>query len=223
MKLHLCLGAILSVVMPVFPQGFINLNFESAVIKLDTSSVYYPYAVVASNAIPGWNAYGYLNTTPIVVPSLGYNTIALDGAAVNLETATNSFPRAIQGNYSILLQGGSQYITYTNGVSMGQTGQIPVTAQSLTYWGGPLTVTFNGNLIALAAVSSTADYTVWGADISAYAGQTGQLLFTAPWQRGGFLDNIQFSSTAVPEPGTLALITLSATWLVFRLKQPLGK
>ena len=36
-------------------QGFVNLNFENAQIVYDSS--YPPYAVYASDAIPGWTAY----------------------------------------------------------------------------------------------------------------------------------------------------------------------
>ena len=108
-----------------FSQGFVNLNFESAVIKLDSSSPYYPHAVIASNAIPGWNAYGFPNGIPAVATWLGYDTIALDLTLVSVETITNPFPQAIQGKYSIFLQGGNQYSTYTNGVGIGQTAQFP--------------------------------------------------------------------------------------------------
>jgi hypothetical protein len=54
-------------------------------------------------------------------------------------------------------------------------------------------------------------------DISAYAGQTGQLLFSVPPQSsGGILDNIQFSSTPVPEPGTFGLFAMGGALLAWR-------
>jgi hypothetical protein len=61
-------------------------------------------------------------------------------------------------------------------------------------------------------ISNAVNYTVWGADISSYAGQTGQLLFTTiadiPFASGGLLDNIQFSSIPIPEPGVVGLLGL---------------
>ena len=63
------------------------------------------------------------------------------------------------------------------------------------------------------AISNTLNYTIYGADISAYAGQTGQLLFTAPLQTGALLDNIQFSSVAIPEPSALTLFALGSLLL----------
>jgi hypothetical protein len=52
------------------------------------------------------------------------------------------------------------------------------------------------------------NYTVYGVDVSPFAGETGQLLFTAPIQNFVLLDNIQFSSSPVPEPSSLCLIGL---------------
>ena len=79
--------------------------------------------------------------------------------------------------------------------------------------------TFNGQPIDFLVTGSTANYTIYSADISAYAGQTGQLLFTLPPNVDGdyaILDNIQFSTTAVPEPGPFALAALGTLLLGFR-------
>ena len=55
----------------------------------------------------------------------------------------------------------------------------------------------------------------------AYAGQTGELLFTDPsflgFQGGpAIIDNIQFSSNPLPEPSELALAALGTLLLGFR-------
>ena len=104
--------------------------------------------------------------------------------------------------------------------SVGQTGQIPLSALSLLFYlsfDSNLQVTFGGQLISLIKTGSTPTYDIWGGDVSAYAGQTGQLLFTALPNIGyGLLDNIQFSSSAIPEPSTLALGALGAFLLGFR-------
>ncbi len=192
-----------------FSQGFLNLNFESATI-LSTHTA----------SILGWtvNAPNYVNGDPNSIP---YNDIALDVPAVNLEGTDAPAPsiQAIQGNYSIFMQGGSHSSPITNGASMMQTGQFPVFAKSMTYWGTTLQVTFNSQLLPFNAISSTSNYTVWGADISAYAGQTGQLMFAVPWQGWAMLDNIKISSLPIPEPGPAALLVAGGLLGAWRWKR----
>jgi hypothetical protein len=111
----------------------------------------------------------------------------------------------------------------TNGASIFQTGQVPLTSQSLIYSGGSaLEVLFNGQMLAPVALSNVASHTVWGVNISAYAGQSGELRFTAPWldtpsHAGVILDDIQFSPAPVPEPGVYALGALfGLCWFAIR-------
>jgi hypothetical protein len=200
-----------------FAQGFVNLNFETASINTITNPGGNSYTALVN----GWaaNTANYVNGDPTTLP---FNNAALDAPAVNLEGTNNTAgPSAIQGNYSIFLQGGTQtyadfFPGHTNGASIGQSGQIPLTAQSITYWGNALQVTFNGQMLSFNAIGSGANYTVYGADISAYAGQTGALVFTTPWLSAGLLDNIQFSSSPVPEPGGLTLVVTGALLFGFR-------
>jgi len=60
----------------------------------------------------------------------------------------------------------------------------------------------------------------YGVNIAAYAGQTGQLEFTSVFNNQGAswteFDDITFSPTAVPEPGTLALILMGGLALAAR-------
>jgi PEP-CTERM motif len=91
------------------------------------------------------------------------------------------------------------------------------------FWGtaGGLQVTFNGQPLTFLTTGSTANYIIYTADISAYAGQTGQLLFADPYYtntQGGpaSIDNIQFSSSSVPEPSAFALGALGTLLLGFR-------
>ncbi len=202
-------------------QGFINLNFEQAQLSdLTTNS----YGIYGSAVSRGWTAYftGYSTT------NLWYNNLSLGGAAVSLEGTNNvgGFP-LIQGKYFMLLQG-----SFGNGspASIGQTGTIPANAQSLTFWGSGGDVSFNSQLLSVVSLGSTNGYGIWGADISGFAGQTGDLLFTAEngntfnhptsssYYPGAwvYLDNIQFSSLAVPEPSALALAGLGAAFFGWR-------
>ncbi len=92
---------------------------------------------------------------------------------------------------------------------------------SLTFWGSVNTgnVTFDGNVLSLIQTGTVGSYNTYEADISAYAGQTGQLLFTAVPNQFLFLDNLQFSSMAVPEPTTLALTALGGAFLCLRRRK----
>ena len=54
---------------------------------------------------------------------------------------------------------------------------------------------------------SASTYYVYGGDVSAYAGQAGELRFFG----GGYLDNIQFSNLQIPEPSVLGLYALRRT------------
>jgi hypothetical protein len=192
-------------------QGFVNLDFENATVILDGG----PANIDASSAIPGWTAYA-----PLIQPVIAYDSTSLGGAMVALEDAnapSGGGPLPIQGNYSMLLQGSTGP---TAAASIGQTGQIPLNALSLTFFlslNSSLQVTFNGQIIPLVQIGSTSNYDIMGGNVSAFSGQTGQLLFTALPNGGyGLLDNIQFSPLAVPEPSELALGALGTLLLAFR-------
>jgi PEP-CTERM motif len=134
-----------------------------------------------------------------------------------MQGADSSDPslRAIQGNYSIFMQGGI-FAANTNGATISQAGVIPIAVQTLIYWGSALQVLVDGQRLSFTAISNAPNYTVWGANISAYAGQGVQLSFTAPWQTSGLLDNLQFSSAPIPEPSALALAALGGLLFGFR-------
>ncbi len=211
------LATLLVGMSPGFAQGFVNLDFESAIIKVDPSGGY-SWSVYANRAIPGWTA--YIGGTPI--NDIWYNDVPLGAPEVTLQGTNNILGRpVIQGNYFVMLWGAFNYPTNGDGtVAIGQTGQIPVSAQSLVFWGyvGGLQVTFNGQPLNFLGIGSTNNYTIYAANISAYAGQTGKLLFSDPYYTGtqggpASIDNIQFSSSIVPEPSELALAAVG-TWLL---------
>jgi hypothetical protein len=195
-----------------FSQDFANLDFESAVINTSGAPQFH---VVANDAIPNWTAYLGVNAQTYIL----YNAVNLDAAGVSIQGTNTPTPSLvpIQGNYSIFLQGASLNVPGAT-AAIGQTGQIPTDALSLIFWGsvGLGSVSFNGQSLSLSVLGSTANYNIYGADISAFTGQTGQLLFTAQPQGYIFFDNVQFSSSAVPEPSPLALSALGALLLGFR-------
>jgi hypothetical protein len=214
MKMILAVATLIGGVEYSISQGFGNLNFERAVITPDPSSPYYPYGVFAASAIPGWTAYTYGNPQSDII----FNTLSLGAAWVTLQGPGS--PESIpQGSYAILLQGSSG--GPPGGAAIGQTGFIPVTARSLIFWGGAGldNVSFNGQTLSLIQAGTTAHYNIYEADISGLAGQTGQLLFTAPAGYWATIDNIQLSSTPVPEPSEIALAVMGALFLGLRCRQ----
>jgi hypothetical protein len=207
-------------------QGFVNMDFEDTTITailINSFTGYYDYIAT----VPGWTWSPENNDAAVNADTMvSLNDIALDSSAVTLQGTNSSFAPSLHGMYSIFLQGGSASVPSTSYSAIWQTGQIPATAKSLIYWGGALQISFNGQLLTPVAIGNAANYTVWGVDISPYAGQTGELRFTKPWldtnfSDGALLDNIQFSPVPVPEPSALALygvfvLCLSGTRLMKR-------
>jgi hypothetical protein len=202
---------------------FQNLDFEQSTI-VSSSPSGYGFNTGTAN-VPGWTEYnGWADVNYSGGTTLIYNNQPLDSPGVCLEGTDYSTP-AIDGNYSILLYGGSSgYGGAAKPAAIGQTGQIPPTAQSIIYWGvsgNGLQITFNGQTLSFGVINTTAHYTVYAANIAAYAGQTGQLLFTAPWKVGyGMVDDIQFSDQPAPEPTALTLLSISGLCLGWRFKRP---
>jgi hypothetical protein len=179
-------------------QGFVNLDFEAANLSAYGTG---PAAVPTTNALPGWTAYTYGSPASTIF----FNTVSVGAAAVSIQ-GPGSMEPVIQGNYTVYLQGSSGGTPGSAGI--GQSGQIPAGDRSLSFWGfaGLDNVAFNGQTLPLFVASSTPNYNIYEADISGLAGQTGQLLFTAPPGFEDVIDNIQFSTSPAPEPSTFGLL-----------------
>jgi hypothetical protein len=196
-----------------------NLNFESANV-----SGYSPgESIPIQDAFPDWSAYiGPPSDPTHLGATIFYDGVTTGGALVSLQDSNAGAPYGpIQGNYSALLAGSIPAAEST--ASLGQTGSIPSTAQSLIFWDslGTLDVSFDGQALSLVEISNTVNYTVYAANISPFAGDTGQLLFTAPVYTAAVLDNIQFSTSPIPEPSTLAFCMLGGLSFVWRLRKKL--
>jgi hypothetical protein len=179
-------------------QGFVNLDFEDA----DLTGYPPESSVPAMSAFPRWAV------TAAYTP---YNTVSLSGNAISIMDANSSYlGYNIQGNYyALLVAGNSPSSSQT--ISIGQIGTIPEGTQSITFWGniGGLQVTFDGHPLYFNIIGTGPQYNIYGADISEYRGQTGNLLFTLPpYVASAALDNIQFSSSSIPEPSMLSLVGL---------------
>jgi len=219
MKLILSTLSILTIgITSGLSQGFINLNFEHPVLPLTSDG----FGIPTTNGIPGWTAYFTDTSGTYINPNIFYDTRAIDGAAVSLHDTNSDSLQPLQGQFSLLLQGSSPFFPPAS-ASIGQTGRIPLNALSITFYlslDSSFQVSFNGQNISLLQLSSTSNYGIMGGDISAFAGQTGQLLFTALPNVGyGGLDNIRFSSSSIPEPSSLALGALGALLFGFRRRR----
>ncbi len=190
-------------------QSFLNLDFESANL-----SGYSPgsHNVPINAALLGWNGYFVTSTTTNQATQVWYDDLSSGGAAISVNDTNNGFGPAIplQGKYSVYLFGGSGNVSAT----ISQTGSVPVGTKSLLmdvnqYFG--FVVTLGGQTVNMVPLQLFSNYTLYGGDISAYSGQLVQLTITAPptsTPNAVLLDNIVFSSSAVPEPNTLGLTIL---------------
>jgi len=216
-------------------QGsFQNLDFEAAnLIPIPGD----PYGSVQfAPAFPGWTGSVGTNLQSRAL----YNNIFLDTSGISIidKTVPSFFGYPIvgliEGEFTAVLQAG-WYSNFTpTDTTLSQTGLVPSTAQSLQFkasFAGSyslqavLNVKLGGQSLAFNAIRSGTNYTVFGADIHTWAGQTAELDFTVlaevPHQnnRYVFLDSIEFSSVAIPAPSVLtlsALGTLLLTWRFLR-------
>lgn len=126
----------------------------------------------------------------------------------------------LAGRYTVVLQAGyypGGPIPDLRSAGIAQTGVVPLTTKSLRFLGdiyGSLGVSLDGNSIQIHALESTPQGTVFGADISSWAGQTTELRFsTLGTYANPFtfisLDNIQFSPQAIPEPSVAGFVALA--------------
>jgi hypothetical protein len=205
----LIISMLLSGTLGGYSEGFMNLYFEQATIVAGPSG-----GVITSNALPGWSASIYGFPQSVIL----YDDITLGAAAVSIQDANGHVP-ILQGQYSVLLQGQFPSTSPSDSAVISQIGQIPNSAKTLSFYGvlGSLQITFNSHIIPYSAIGSGLNYTIYGGDVSGFAGQTGELSITALNNGSGLVDNIQFSNQAVPEPGMFGLSALGALLLGWRV------
>jgi hypothetical protein len=209
-------------------SSFINLNFESVVLPLVTNQSDPYQRVFAAGALPGWNAYLGDQLQSVVL----YNNRSLDSSTVGLVGPGPSFGFApIGGFYSAQLQ--AKYSLSgppaTEESSLRQTGFVPADTKALyleIFGFGNISVMLGEQTLSLIPVSSNANYTLYGADVSAWANQTAELRLMAtprpptpqnpfPGMSLAVFDGITFSPNPIPEPGTWALLGLgAAAWFL---------
>ncbi len=185
-------------------QGFVNMDFEDATITPTPTGVS-TFSADPTQCFPGWTVGG----SGTVV---SYNDLSLGAPAVDLMGP--DFPNFVgynplEGSYSVLLQ----YFGIAGGPpTLSQTGMVPVGTQSINFLVGngesAAVVTLDGVNIPLSQISGGR----LAGNISAFAGSVAQLTFTTPTANSQYynlyFDDIQFSSSPVPEPGILGLSAL---------------
>jgi hypothetical protein len=184
-------------IVPITVQGaFTNLAFEAAnvtgAIKGDPIST--------SAGMPGWSTLG---------SQLYYDVIALSSPVIGINDQNTGLGfEPLQGNFSAYLAGGEG-----SAVTIQQTGLVPAGTKSLLVdvqtSAFNLQTTLGGQTISMIPLSSTSAFTVYGGDISAFAGLSEQLAFTEPNTPGlgiATIDDIMFSPNSIPEPATWALL-----------------
>ena len=202
-------------------QGmFQNLDFESARFSLVTNVV---TGVAVSDALPGWSASdGTAHLSTIAV----YPAYPVTGGFLSPVDLIASATDSLDGNFSVILGAGGGSPVPAHG-TISQTGRVPAGVHSLLFKaalipGSTLQVSLGGANLSYVALSTQPTYTVYGADISALAGDTAELIFMAA-TRGAEIDDIQFSPQIVPEPSVLALAGLGfGTLLVFHRQRRSG-
>src|SRR5579885_1899630 len=200
-------------------QGtFQNLDFESARVVFTNGLS----AIVVSNAFPNWSV--FVGTNQLAVLPLDI------GGMPPVELLYSNAHYVPNGNFAVALQDssfGSTLPAASGPGSISQTGLVPTDAESLLFamvpFGEGISVSLGGQNLSYIAISNLVNsaglnYTVYGANISAFAGQTETLTFTAFSGEAGYLDDIQFSSQPVPEPGMLSLIRFGSGILLYVIR-----
>lgn len=202
-KLCLCCDIVLMTYGACAQGTFQNLGFEQAKIVLINNP---PALIWETNAYPGWTVLA--NGVPV-------NAVQLDSVLFNgagIDDGQNQLA-PLDGKFSALL-GGTGIASAQ--MAIAQSGTIPVGSESLTFLSlGEFSVSFAGHSLPVEVLGNLPFYgTIYGVDISAYAGQFGQLLFQiGPLSSDGInlLDDITFSTQSIPEPGVISMLGLGAS------------
>jgi hypothetical protein len=177
-------------------QGFVNLDFEDAIVDSTPPNVLGNF-IDPAIAFPGWTVGGNYTVSFYNDISLGASAVCLVGPEFPNVTGLTS----LQGSYSVLFQ----YFGYPeiSPPTLSQTGLIPAGTQSISMLGGAL-LSLNGVNIPLVPAP---DGRLAG-DISSFAGSIAQLTLSTAILAPGFFDDIQFSPSPVPEPVSFSLIII---------------
>ena len=202
----------------LWAQAFQNLDFESATLVTAPNGT-----INFSAAFPGWGGFAGTNQ----LGTVQHNLTFLDTTGISI-IDTNPLPpgvfgELIDGNYTAVLQAGVYNGFTPTDVSLSQTGVVPLGTKSLSFLALPSSLAISNFTVSLGGVSlnlisspvANENYTLYEADVSAFAGLPEELKFTLLAQnphvsnRYLSLDDIQFSPIAIPEPSGFDLVMVA--------------
>jgi len=197
-------------------QGFVNLNFESANLTGYSSLQQVPI----SSALPGWSVDFIASGSTNAVTQVVYNGISLGGQGISIIDSNAPSFLPLQGKYSAFLFGTDLNGSTTAMIS--QTALVPNDAASLlldVYAFNSFEVSLGGQTINMIPLETFSNYTLYGANISSFAGDVETFSLIAPptgGPNGVEFDNIQFSTSAVPEPSIFGFFALGGAAFAWR-------
>ena len=200
----LCLAAVVAPFWVEAQGSFQDLDFEQAsVVPAYPGSPF----IWTADAFPGWTVYA--NGTP--QSSVSYGQIYSPAVAGLLDShVPGGQPPFFNVTFGAVLAGSG----LGGPASIGQSGVIPAGAETLLFLGSPFSVFFAGHALPLQALGDG-----FGVNITAYAGQYGQLLFQARAGGAYYLDDISFSTQAIPEPAPVSVLALGGLVLSLRRRR----
>ena len=215
-------------VLLISPSGlaqgtFQNLDFEAAQIPPGTTT---GSGLPIISKFPGWSVFYNNDLTDPVTYSL-YDNKSLGGPAIAIVDRPNQWGRGpLQGIYSAWLFGGTANLGGRMTMTISQTGLVPNAAVSIEMdLMAPqgFAVSLGGQAINMVPLQTFSSYTLYGGDVSAFAGQTAQLTITAPAPPYGsidptevLVDDIRF--VTIPEPSVCALAALGTLLVGWRMR-----
>jgi hypothetical protein len=202
------LALLLSAAGAVGQGTFQNLGFESANLS-PVPAGQYGGSVFSLDAIPGWT--GFLGTNQVT--QVLQNDETLGDASIDILGPYWNLGGIIEGQYTVVLEPGLGPGDVNASASITQVGLVPANAQSLLFKAAtfsPFSVSLAGQTLSLVSLGTGPNYTLYGADISSLAGQTGALTITAlaAYNTSDYFDSFQFSNLPIPEPGVFSLSVL---------------
>lgn len=206
------LGILSAVACHVLSQGaFRNLDFEESTVPYLSNQV--GYAVPASDAFPGWQVY-----RQGVIQTQVYYNLPPPQSGVALFASPLYTPQA-RGRFGALFWSDPSAET-----SLAQVGTIPLLANWLLFEmegrdssaSEALILQFAGNPLPTQRLDAGTYPKLWGAEVSAFRGRTGELRLAAGRGLDGggvavLLEGLTFD--VVPEPNAGALSAIAAVAL----------
>jgi len=194
--------AVLALSFSTYAQVFTNLNFERATVQInDPTYGFLNWGL----AVPGWS---HSPGSDSGIVYYGSPHLGISGYFLLMDSNSPAYAPGTQlaGRYSLTLRSG-HLLSYDpsspwQNAFISQTGDIASGVQSLRLLAkGPFEVDLGGVPINMISLGGN----LYAGDISSFAGTTEELRIVNIGFNEVVLDNITFSTLAVPEPSTVAL------------------